>query len=46
MRESTQAEIELKGATTAAFKVLLKYVYTGRMSLADLKEEVVLDVLG
>ncbi|CAG7820419.1 unnamed protein product [Allacma fusca] len=46
MRESTQAEIELKGATTASFKVLLKYVYTGRMALADLKEEIVLDVLG
>lgn len=46
MRESTQAEVELKGASTAAFKVLLKYVYTGRLSLGDLKEDVILDVLG
>jgi len=46
MRESSQAEIVLNGATTAAFKVLLKYVYTGRLVLAELKEDVILDVLG
>jgi BTB/POZ domain-containing protein 9 len=46
MRESSQEEVELKGATTAAFKVLLKYVYTGRLSLTELKEDVTLDVLG
>lgn len=46
MRESVQTDVELKGATTAAFKVLLKYVYTGRLSLSELKEDVILDVLG
>jgi len=46
MKESTQSEIELKDAPTLAFKTLLKYVYSGRMSLAELKEDVVLDILG
>lgn len=46
MKESTQSQVELKAATTAAFKSLLKYVYTGRMALGELKEDVVLDVLG
>lgn len=39
-KETTQKEIELKGTTVAAFKELLKYIYTGHMSLASLKEEV------
>jgi BTB/POZ domain-containing protein 9 len=46
MKESTQSEIELKAAPTVAFKALLKYVYSGRMALGELKEDVVLDVLG
>lgn len=46
MKESTQSQVELKAATTAAFKSLLKYVYTGRMALGELKEDVILDVLG
>ena len=46
MKESTQSEVELKAATTIAFKSLLKYVYTGRMALGELKEDVILDVLG
>jgi len=46
MKESSQSEVELKGATTPAFKVLLKYVYTGRLVLAELKEDVILDILG
>ena len=37
MKESQQAEIELKGTSIAAFKGLLKYIYTGQMSLAILK---------
>ncbi|KAK7862456.1 hypothetical protein R5R35_001170 [Gryllus longicercus] len=46
LRESQQAEIELKGTSLQAFRGLLKYIYTGHMSLANQKEEVVLDTLG
>ncbi|XP_053988231.1 BTB/POZ domain-containing protein 9 [Hylaeus volcanicus] len=46
LKESTQCEIELKDANSTAFKVLLEYIYTGRMSLTDRREEVVLDILG
>lgn len=46
MRESQQSEIELKGTSLRAFKGLLKYIYTGHMSLANQKEEVILDILG
>ena len=40
LKESMQDEIELKGTTLPAFKGLLKYIYTGHMSLANLREEV------
>ncbi|XP_034247809.1 BTB/POZ domain-containing protein 9 [Thrips palmi] len=46
LRESKQAEIELKGTNLHAFKALLKYIYTGHMSLANQKEEVILETLG
>ncbi|KAG7188383.1 hypothetical protein KM043_008036 [Ampulex compressa] len=46
LKESTQQEIELKGASLSAFKGLLKYIYTGRMPLANQREEVILDILG
>ncbi|GLH13655.1 BTB/POZ domain-containing protein 9 [Gryllus bimaculatus] len=37
LRESQQAEIELKGTSLQAFRGLLKYIYTGHMSLANQK---------
>lgn len=40
LKESSQQEIELKGTTLPAFKGLLKYIYTGHMSLANQREEV------
>ncbi|XP_015587658.1 BTB/POZ domain-containing protein 9 isoform X2 [Cephus cinctus] len=46
MKESMQQEIELKGTTLPAFKGLLKYIYTGHLSLANQREEVILDILG
>lgn len=46
MKESSQSEIELKEPSLQAFKGLLRYIYTGHMSLANQKEEVILDILG
>ncbi|XP_002732994.1 BTB/POZ domain-containing protein 9-like [Saccoglossus kowalevskii] len=48
MRESRPdcTEIELKDTTPVAFCALLKYIYTGRMNLQDLKDDALLDVLG
>ncbi|XP_076298371.1 BTB (POZ) domain containing 9 isoform X2 [Lasioglossum baleicum] len=46
LKESTQREIELQDANLTAFKGLFEYIYTGRMSLTDKREEVVLDILG
>lgn len=42
LKESTQHEIELKDANLTGFKGLLEYIYTGRMSLADRREEVLI----
>lgn len=40
MKESAQNEIELNASSLPAFKNLLKYIYTGRMSLANERDEV------
>lgn len=40
MKESLQQEIELKETSLIAFKALLKYIYTGCMSLSNQREEV------
>lgn len=45
LSESTQSEIHLK-IPLKAFKILLKYIYSGNMSLAQMKTENVLDTLG
>ncbi|XP_027226224.2 BTB/POZ domain-containing protein 9 [Penaeus vannamei] len=46
LRESHQTEVEIKDTNLTAFKVLLKYIYTGWVSLNSEKEETVLDILG
>lgn len=40
MKESMQNEIEVNASSLPAFKNLLKYIYTGRMSLANERDEV------
>ncbi|XP_012222177.1 BTB/POZ domain-containing protein 9 isoform X2 [Linepithema humile] len=45
MKESAQDEIELNTPSLTAFRSLLKYIYTGRMSLANERDEVILDTL-
>ncbi|KAL9696135.1 hypothetical protein quinque_015420 [Culex quinquefasciatus] len=45
LSESTQHEIHLK-IPLKAFKALLKYIYSGSMSLSQMKEENILDTLG
>ena len=37
LRESHQAEVEIKDTNLTAFKVLLKYIYTGWVSLGSEK---------
>lgn len=45
LAESTQNEIQLK-VPLEAFRALLEYIYTGHMSLLQMKEENILDTLG
>ncbi|XP_059619294.1 BTB/POZ domain-containing protein 9 [Phlebotomus argentipes] len=45
MSESSQSEIVLK-VPLEAFRALLRYIYSGQMSLAQMREEDVLDTLG
>lgn len=46
MKETKDTEIELVDTPFAAFDLLFKYIYTGKMSLSLLRQELVLDVLG
>ncbi|OWF52316.1 BTB/POZ domain-containing protein 9-like [Mizuhopecten yessoensis] len=47
MKESLPGttEIELKDMSATAFSYLLRYMYTSRINLLDIKEEVLLDIL-
>ncbi|CAJ0929536.1 unnamed protein product, partial [Mesorhabditis belari] len=50
MAESTDSskvrEVELKDTTLEAFKHLLNYIYSSKLSLEHMKEELVIEVLG
>lgn len=47
LKESHEKEVEIKDVESIeSFKLLLCYLYTGRMSLSSLKEDVILDILG
>ena len=46
MKESSQMEVELVDTSLPAFHHLLKYIYTGNMSLNSFKEDLILDILG
>ena len=47
LKESHEKEVEIKEVESIeSFKLLLYYVYTGRISLPSLKEDLLLEVLG
>ena len=46
MKESQLSEIELMDTSLAAFKHLLRYIYTGQMRLGNLKDDLILEILG
>ncbi|KAI1717218.1 BTB/POZ domain-containing protein [Ditylenchus destructor] len=45
MLESTQSEITLVDTNVQPFKILLKYIYTGRMQLHSMNFELIIEVL-
>ena len=45
MRESSQQEVKLVDTPYTAFKHLLKYVYSGNLSLHTFKEDLILEIL-
>jgi len=46
MKESHSKEVELKETPIKGFRLLLRYIYTGHMSLMEQELQVVLDILG
>ncbi|KAM3717719.1 BTB/POZ domain-containing protein [Dirofilaria immitis] len=46
MRETRDSEVELVDTSLNGFKMLMKYIYSGKLSLSSMKEELVLEVLG
>ncbi|XP_050435394.1 BTB/POZ domain-containing protein 9-like [Adelges cooleyi] len=42
--ESHNSEVNIKEASAFSFKILLEYIYTGRMSLDNLEDEVILEL--
>ncbi|EJW86771.1 hypothetical protein WUBG_02318 [Wuchereria bancrofti] len=46
MKETRDLEIELVDISLNGFKMLMKYIYTGKLSLSSMKEELVLEILG
>ena len=46
LRESSQTEVKLVDTPHEAFRFLLKYIYTGNLTLHSFKEDLILDILG
>ena len=46
MKESHSDQVELINTPLVAFRHLLRYIYTGQMSLSNQKDDLILDVLG
>ncbi|VVC26833.1 Hypothetical protein CINCED_3A008510 [Cinara cedri] len=44
LKESHQSEVEISDASVNSFKKLLEYIYSGRMNLSILKDEVILEI--
>uniref|UniRef100_A0A1I7XLL1 BTB domain-containing protein n=1 Tax=Heterorhabditis bacteriophora TaxID=37862 RepID=A0A1I7XLL1_HETBA len=46
MKESDEGEIILEETSVFAFRVLLKYIYTAKLTLLEYREDQVMDILG
>ncbi|WKY10431.1 hypothetical protein Q1695_002638 [Nippostrongylus brasiliensis] len=46
MKESDEGEIVLEETNVFAFRILLRYVYTAKLTLLEYKEEQVMEILG